>query len=123
MAELLYELLPRLRKERDLTVPELSRMTIRMGISEIPEKSIQALESKARAGQVPKAHTLIALAKALEVEPETFYEWPIAEAQANRAAKQRPLGEIAKEAGRLRTDTTRQPPPGDAAHPDSDRAA
>lgn len=84
MPELLYELLPKLRDKHGLSIPELARRTVRMGIHEIPQKSIEALESPRRAGQIPKAHTLEALAAALGEDVTVFYEWPIAAAQAAR---------------------------------------
>lgn len=118
MAELIFQLLPRLRAERDLGVPELARMTVRMGIHEVPQKSIEALESPQRAGQVPKAATLIALAAALGVAPERFYEWPIAEAQAGRSSRRTPL-QIAEDAaqrrrGRQRPSPRHQDEPGES---------
>lgn len=87
--ELIWQLLPRLREERGLSVAELSRITTRNAVAdnasaEVPQKSIEALESQARVGQVPKARYIRALAKGLGVPPETFYEYPIAEAQEAR---------------------------------------
>lgn len=121
MAKLIYELLPELRKKRDLTVPELSRITIRNGGTEVPQKSIEALESKSRAGQIPKAHTLVALAKALDVPPDRFYEWPIAEAQAARTTRS-PV-EIARGAAQRRRDTPAASPRDQSGKPKRGRAA
>jgi transcriptional regulator with XRE-family HTH domain len=121
VAKLIYELLPELREARGITAAELARITVRQGGTEVPQKSIEALESKARAGQVPKAHTLQALADALGVKPDVFYEWPIAVAQAQRAT--RSLGEIAQEGARLRGGTTRTPPREGQRKPGSGQAA
>ena len=100
VAKLIYELLPELRAQRDLTVPELARITTRIAM-DVPQKSIEALESKARAGQIPKRHTLEALAAAMRIEPDVFYEWPIAVAQAGRVATPSVAGRARAAARRL----------------------
>lgn len=104
MARLLFEVLPGLRKSKGWTVWNLAEATVLAG-HPIPQKSIEALESPARAGQLPKAATLRSLATALEVDPEVFYEWPIAIAQEGRrgGATQTPE-QIAQEEAQRRRD-------------------
>lgn len=58
---------------------DLSHRTVRLGYEGVGESTIESLETVA--GRLPKAHTLEALAAALDVPPETFYEYPIAAAQ------------------------------------------
>ncbi|MCU1677917.1 MAG: hypothetical protein JWM93_2675 [Frankiales bacterium] len=121
MAKLMYEALRELRDARGLSRGELSRMTVRLGFPGVPEKSIDALESEKRAGQLPKASTIRALAQALEVEPEYFYEWPIALAQEARAT--RSPAEIARGAAQRREGKPRSSRPGQTGKPGKGRAA
>jgi transcriptional regulator with XRE-family HTH domain len=83
VADLMWQLLPRLRAKSNLTVPELSEITRDNG-ERVPANTIAQYELKSRAGLVPKAYTLRALARALGVKPEDFYEYPIAVAQEQR---------------------------------------
>jgi hypothetical protein len=83
---------PRLMHEvlRELRGPmsrsHLSRLTVGPGQVYVGEKTIQALEEEL--GRVTKAEIIEALATALGVEPDVFYEYPIALAQREgRAAK------------------------------------
>jgi transcriptional regulator with XRE-family HTH domain len=80
---LIYDELRRIRQDRGLSRSQLSRLTVGPGYSGVPEKTIQALETYP--GRVPDADIIEALASALGVPPEHFYEWPIA--AARRSAK------------------------------------
>lgn len=82
---LIHEALPLLREQRKLSRSRLSRMTVQPGNAGIGEKTIQALEDNP--GRVPEARIIEAIANALGVPPEHFYEWPIA--VARREAKER----------------------------------
>lgn len=83
MPELLYELLPRLRKERGMSQNDLSHRTAREGVG-VSVATIQSYEKASGMGTMPKAHILEAIAAALDVPPDVFYEWPIARTQAMR---------------------------------------
>jgi transcriptional regulator with XRE-family HTH domain len=76
MSQLFADALRQLREERGLSRSRLSRLTVRPGSEGVGEKTIQALESVP--GRVPQAEIVEALAAALEVAPEVFYEYPIA---------------------------------------------
>lgn len=99
---LLRELLRGLREERGLSRSDLSFATVRLGFAGVPEPTIEALEIKP--GRVPDADTLEAIAAALEVQPDAFYEYPIAVArrtatQATRdaaAGPPAPSGELGR---------------------------
>lgn len=71
---------------------DLSRATVKLGYEGVPVDTIIAYET--RPGQVPSADVLEMLAKALGVEPDVFYEYPLA--VAKRAAKLK-LTEIPEE--------------------------
>ena len=77
-----------LRHERGLSRSQLSRLTVAVGQLGVSESTIEALETKP--GRVPDACTLELLARTLDVEPDVFYEYPIAvarrDARARRAA-------------------------------------
>jgi transcriptional regulator with XRE-family HTH domain len=91
VAELISEHLKALRAQkgtelglkRPLSRSKLSRMTVREGFEGIAEKTIEAIESAP--GRVPEAGIIEELARALGVEPESFYEYPIALARRERA--------------------------------------
>ncbi len=77
--ELMQGALRRLREEAGLSRSQLSRATVREGYAGVPESTIEALETKA--GRVPDASTIEALSEALGVDPDVFYEYPIAQAR------------------------------------------
>jgi transcriptional regulator with XRE-family HTH domain len=84
VAKLIREALRELRAQRNLSRSQLSRQTVAVGDPGVSESTIEALETKA--GRVPDASTLESLARTLGVEPDTFYEYPIAVARrAGRA--------------------------------------
>lgn len=112
--ELISELLPRLRTARGWSTSILSRMTVAPGEDPgIGEKTIQAIE--ANPGRVPEARILRALARALEVAPEEFYEWPIALVRetgaATPAAERRRAIDAARKAAQRRLDKQTTTPP------------
>jgi transcriptional regulator with XRE-family HTH domain len=74
MPDLLAEKLRALRGDK--SVKDLSHATVRVGHVGVGERTIQLLESAP--GRVPDADILEALAAALGVEPDEFYEYPIA---------------------------------------------
>lgn len=82
VTQLLAEKLRALRGE--MSVRELSHATVRVGDLGVGERTIQLLE--ATPGRVPEADIIEALAAALDVNPEEFYEYPIAAARRTAAA-------------------------------------
>lgn len=99
---LIHAKLRELREERGYSRSALSRATVTDGFAGIPESTIEALEK--RPGQVPKAWIIEALAAALDVQPDAFYEWPIAVAQQKRTTARNPV-EIARQAAQRREGT------------------
>lgn len=89
MSQLIADALRELRQDRGLSRSRLSRLTVRPGNEGVGEKTIQALETFP--GRVPQAEIIEALAAALEVAPERFYEYPIALARRDPAAARRLL--------------------------------
>jgi hypothetical protein len=89
----------KLRKLRgDTSRSELSRRTASPGGRYVPEKTIQALEENA--GRVPEAEIIEALALALKVPPEDFYEWPIALARKQgKGVQPEDLPQVLEDAG------------------------
>lgn len=88
MPDLIAERLTALREERDkMSRSKLSRMTVREGYAGVPEATIKAIESEP--GRVPEARIIEALADALGVSPESFYEYPIAVARAEKQTASR----------------------------------
>jgi transcriptional regulator with XRE-family HTH domain len=78
---LLHERLPQLRGMRGLSQNELADLTPGVSLD-----TVRKYELKSRAGTIPDAEILKALATALGMKPEeAFYEYPIAEAR--RAAR------------------------------------
>jgi transcriptional regulator with XRE-family HTH domain len=77
--KLIREALRELREQRSLSRSQLSRQTVAVGDPGVSESTIEALETKP--GRVPDASILEALARTLGVEPDTFYEYPIAVAR------------------------------------------
>lgn len=120
MAELLHELLPRLRKKQGLSQNDLSHLTATQGAG-VPVSTIQSYEKRANVGRVPEAEILEAFARALGVEPAMFYEWPLAEARRNarpdttKRAARRLVLERAADAplprGRRRASPAKRPAP------------
>lgn len=111
VAKLLYELLPELRAQNgNMSRMALSFQTVRQGFEGVSAKTIESWEMIP--GRLPKAHALRAVADALNVSPEVFYEWPIALAQEGRptatSGATQTLADVAEEAGRRRT--SRQTP-------------
>lgn len=98
MAEILADLLPKLRKAKGFSQPDLSHATARNG-TPISSNTIASYEAVAGRGRVPEAHIIEALAKALDVEPARFYEWPLAEArrEARPDTARRAASRVAKE--------------------------
>jgi transcriptional regulator with XRE-family HTH domain len=93
--KLIREALRELREQQHLSRSQLSRQTVAVGDPGVSESTIEALETKA--GRVPDASTLESLARTLDVQPDTFYEYPIAVARrAGRAVTRE------REAGALR---------------------
>jgi transcriptional regulator with XRE-family HTH domain len=107
--ELIHQLLPRLRAERDWSTSVLSRMTVDAASHDegVGEKTIQAIEKNA--GRVPEARIIESLARALDIEPGQFYEWPIAVARRDSAAtpeaERRRAVDAARKAAQRRADT------------------
>lgn len=102
VAKLIRDALRELREQRRLSRSQLSRQTVAVGDPGVSESTIEALETKA--GRVPDASTLESLARTLGVEPETFYEYPIAVARrdgraVNRAREAEALGDRAQQRG------------------------
>ena len=96
--KLIREALRELREQRRLSRSQLSRQTVAVGDPGVSESTIEALETKA--GRVPDASTLEILARTLGVEPDTFYEYPIAVARRDgrtvtRAREAEALGDRA----------------------------
>lgn len=83
MPQLIADALRQLRKEQGLSRSRLSRLTVRAGDEGVGEKTIQALETFP--GRVPQVEIVEALAAALGVAPERFYEYPIALARRDPA--------------------------------------
>ena len=75
--------LAELRKDAKLSRSRLSWLTVREGSEGVPEATIRRIETQR--GVVPGAWIIDALAKALGVPPESFYEYPIAKARAGEA--------------------------------------
>lgn len=98
-ARLLHELLPALRAERGLSQSGLSARTVKLGDQGIAVNTIQTYEKAKYAGRIPEVEILEALAGALEVDPGTFYEYPIA--LARRAARPSVSRRAAEAAQRL----------------------
>lgn len=82
--KLIREALRELRKERRLSRSQLSRQTVALGDPGVSESTIEALETT---GRVPDASTLEVLARTLDIEPDTFYEYPIAVARRDARGK------------------------------------
>ncbi len=83
MVELFPQKLKRLREAKGWTPDLLSAKTMSGDTLAITPQGIKQAERAA--GRVPEARTLEALAKALGVEPEEFYEYPIAVARRDAA--------------------------------------
>jgi transcriptional regulator with XRE-family HTH domain len=98
--KLIREALRELREARHLSRSQLSRQTVALGDPGVSESTIEALEMKA--GRVPDASTLEALARTLDVEPDTFYEYPIAVARREGRGKTAAAVTRAREAEALR---------------------
>lgn len=101
----MHEALRSLRAERDLSRSRLSRLTVREGYEGVGEKTIEALETYP--GRIPEATIIEALAHALDVTPETFYEWPIAVARRD-ARTTTGLRQIQREAAARIAQTARE---------------
>ncbi len=98
--KLIREALRELREQRHLSRSQLSRQTVAVGDPGVSESTIEALETKA--GRVPDASTLESLARTLEIDPDTFYEYPIAVARRegraiNREREAEALGDRAQQ--------------------------
>lgn len=85
---LLRERLRALRAERGLSRSDLSFATVRLGYAGVPEPTIEALETKP--GRIPDAEIIEALAAALEIDPDEFYEYPVAVARRRSRAATAP---------------------------------
>lgn len=85
VAKLIHESLRELRNAKGISRSVLSRMTAREGDLGVSEGTIEQLETIP--GRIPTARVLEALARCLEVEPDYFYEWPIAAAAADRPVR------------------------------------
>jgi transcriptional regulator with XRE-family HTH domain len=96
---LLHELLPALRKEAGLTQSDLSFETANGGGPRVPTSTIHSYEQRNGIGRIPDAEILESLARALSVQPDVFYEWPIA--QARREARPSATRHARKAAQRL----------------------
>lgn len=81
--DLLCVALRRYREAKGWSRSDLSGATVRLGFRGVPESTIEALEMKP--GRVPEAEILELLAMALAINPNEFYEYPIA--VARRAAR------------------------------------
>lgn len=79
---LLHELLPELLQARGWKVSDLSEATAKHGY--IKEATLDTYVDPGNAGRVPDAAILQSIAKALDVKPVDFYEWPIAVARRDR---------------------------------------
>lgn len=103
VAKLIHERLREVR-ESGVSFSVLARRTPTPGDDGIGEKTIAAIEKNP--GRVPDATTLRALARALDVEPDDFYEWPIALARERSAAN--PEAARRREADALRKRAQRK---------------
>lgn len=80
LPDLIADLLPVLKAERGLSWPKLASRTVVPGSHEgYSEGTIKALVKNP--GRVPDADIIEALARALDVSPDVFYEYPIAAAR------------------------------------------
>lgn len=97
--ELIAELLPRLMDEKGLSRAQLSHATVRPGFKGIGEGTLKTLAKYP--GRVPDAEIIEAVAQALEVSPDAFYEYPIAlarrAARLSRGAQRAAAGGLASE--------------------------
>lgn len=82
-APLIAQRLADLRQERKLSRLRLSWLTVREGFAGVPEGTIRYIET--HPGAIPGKIIIEALAKALGVAPDSFYEYPIAKARAGEA--------------------------------------
>lgn len=99
--KLMHELLRELRSERGLSRSKLSRRTVLPGQEGVPEATIEKIE--VTPGRVPDAEIIEAIARALEVKPDLFYEYPIAVARRHgreQVAASRLGARLAQEAQR-----------------------
>lgn len=112
---LIHEELLALRTTKKLSRSQLSRATVREGFAGVPESTIEALEKNP--GQMPAAATIKALADVLGVDPDHFYEWPIAAAKAARVPKPSVVRRAKAAAQRL-DDTQSTSPQTDSAQGD-----
>lgn len=106
MPELFPQKLRRLRLERELTPDVLSAKTLVGDKLGVTPQGIKQAENAA--GRVPDADTIEALAGALGVVPESFYEWPIAVARRDRAASPEAARKREADALRKRAQRTRE---------------
>jgi transcriptional regulator with XRE-family HTH domain len=110
VVRLLYELLPELRDQKGLSQEALAYRTGDPSSGGISVGSIRQYEKRGRAGVVPEVEILEALAEALEVNVETFYEYPLAKARREaRPATSRRRGAAAAKP----TDAGAPPIPGE----------
>lgn len=105
--KLLSDLLRQERKRQKLSRGKLSRATVRVGYDGVPESTIESYE--VIPGRVPEAETLEALADALGIRPEAFYEYPIA--LARRDAKTAAAAPAATQAALERLSPTQEQEP------------
>lgn len=105
MADLIYEVVKRMRTERGWSTGELAARTVITGEDlGIAAKTVEALEK--HPGRLPDARTIECLARAFDVTPDFFYEWPMALAQ--REASSTPEARKKREADALRKRAVRQ---------------
>lgn len=110
MPELIYEAVKRMRTERGWSTAELAARTVITGVDiGIGAKTIEALEKNP--GRLPEARTIECLARAFGVEPDAFYEWPIAVAQRGAGSTREAIRKREADALRKRAQraSVRQP--------------
>jgi transcriptional regulator with XRE-family HTH domain len=94
MDALIANRLFQLREQKKLSRSQLSRLTVHEGFAGVPESTIKAIEKSP--GRVPETRILEALALALNVRPEVFYEYPIALARSEGSEARSPASDVAQ---------------------------
>lgn len=100
----------RLRKERGWSTSTLSLQTARDGHKGVGLKTIEAIE--ANRGRVSKLWVIESIAHALDTDPRSFYEYPIALALADAASKRARAKDDLASKLREKAQLPREHPPG-----------
>lgn len=105
VAELFGVALRRLRTDRAWSRDRLSSEIARAGDRDVPVSTLRSYES-GNDGRIPDAEIIEAIAAGLGVDPDVFYEWPIALARRDaRTAVKPSVASRARKAGRRLSDT------------------